>query len=328
MSPKPSPIRSISLLFLTAITLVSSAAAQSIDHAKQLFDGAQYAEARSELRALQKADDRNAATAYYLGRIAAFDNDYDEAIRQLERAVKLEEGNALYHVWLGSAIAEAAGRASKFKQPFMARRVKKEWERAVQLDPNQIEARVDLVQFYTMAPGFMGGSIEKAREQAGEITKRNAVRGALARGMIAEHEKNAVAEEAAYQEAIIAGPDSAAGYFALSHAFARDGKAAESFAAIDQYVKRHPDDRWALYHTGRAAGTTGQQLDRGEAALQQFLGAPPSDAHATTIAGAHYWLGQIAEKRGAKDLAREQYRTALRINPNAQQPQRALEALK
>lgn len=321
------PIGSFGLLF-AALAVASSAFAQSIDHAKQLFDGAKYAEAKIELLALQKANDRSAATAYYLGRIAMFDNDGDEAIHQFERAVQLEDGKALYHVWLGTALGDAAGRASPFQQPFLARRVMSEWERAVALDPNQIDARFNLAQFYAMAPALMGGGIDKAREQAGEITKRSPMRGAMARGMIEEHEKNAAAAEAAYQQAIAAVPDSSAGYFALSNTYARGGKAAEAFATLDQYVKRHPEDRWVLYHTGRTSGVTGQQLDRGEAALQQFLAKPPLDAHAANMANAHYWLGQIAEKRGAKDAAREQYQTALRINPKSQLSQRALDALK
>jgi tetratricopeptide (TPR) repeat protein len=322
------PIRITAGLIAIATALASSAFAQSIDHAKQLFDGGKYTEAKTELLVLQQANGRSAAAAYYLGRIAMIDNDSDEAIRQFERAVKLEEGNALYHVWLGSALGDAAGRASPFKQPFMARRVKNEWERAVALDPNQIDARFNLVQFYTMAPGFMGGGIDKARQQADDLTKRNPMRGAMARGLIEEHEKNAAAAEAAYQQAIAAAPDSSAGYFALINAYARAGKAADAFATLDQYVKRQPDDRWALYHNGRASGVTGQQLDRGEAALEQFLAKPPLDAHPANLAGAHYWLGQIAEKRGAKDAAREHYRTALRINPKSQQSQRALDALK
>ncbi len=333
-----SHIRSFSLLSTAAIGLASSAAAQSIERAssaaaqsieraKQLFDAAKYAEARTELLALQKADGGNAAAAYYLGRIATFDNDGEEAIRQLERAVELEDGNALYHAWLGNAVRDDLQRASKIKQAFMARRMRKEWERAVELDPNQVDARFGLVQFYAMAPGAMGGSMERAREQAGEIAKRNAMRGAMARGLIAAAEKTAAAEVAAYQEAIAAAPDSTAGYFALGNVYARDGKATEAFATLDQYVKRHPDDRWGLYQAGRFAGVTGQQLDRGEGALKEFLATPPVDAHAPMIAGAHYWLGQIAEKRGAKDAAREHYRTALKINPKGQASQRALDAL-
>jgi len=320
--------RFMTALVFAVFALSSSASAQSLDRAKQLFDDAKYTEAKTELLALQKADDRNPAVAYYLGRIAAIQNESDDAIKHFERAVKLEEGNALYHAWLGNAVREITPRSSKIRMPFNARRMKKEWERAVALDPNQIDARYGLVQFYAYAPGVMGGDKAKAREQVAEIARRNAMRGALARGILADIEKNAAAEEAAYREAISAAPDSAAGYFALGGMYARADKAAEAFATLDQYAKRRPNDRHALYEAGRFAGTTGQQLDRGDAALKQYLATPPADVDVAHTAGAHYWLGQIAEKRGQKDAARDHYRVALKINPNSQLSERALKALR
>jgi tetratricopeptide (TPR) repeat protein len=329
--PLGAPLGSVSLpLVLVALAFTPSASAQSIDRARQLFDSARYAEAKAELLALEKVNDRNPQPPYYLGRIAVISNesDGDEAVRQFERAVALEEGNALYHTWLGNAIREVTPRANKLRMPFNARRMKKEWERAVALDPNQIDARYGLVQFYAYAPGMMGGDKDKARQQAAEIAKRNAMRGAIARGVIGEIEKNAAVEEAAYKEAIAAGPDSAAGYFALSQVYARDKKANEAFATLDGYVKRRPDDHRALFELGRIAAITGADLDRGEGALKQFLAAAPPATRVTTIAGAHYLLGQIAEKRGLKDAAREHYQSALRINRHSQLAQRALDALK
>lgn len=324
----PSFRRSLCQLVLAVIGLVPAASAQSVDRAKQLFGDAKYAEAKSELLAVQEANDRNAAVAYYLGRIAKIDNDGDEALRQFERAVQLEDANGLYHYWLGTAISDAAQRASTARMALMARRVRKEWERAVELDPNQVDARLGLVSFYAIAPWFWGGSMDKARAQATEIAKRSAMQGAMARGVVAQYEKKPAAEEAAYQQAIAVAPDSVEAYVALADALVRTGKAAEAFVTLDSYAKRRPGDHWALYHTGRIAGAAGQQLDRGEGALQQFLAAPPSDTYAPTIALSHYWLGQIAEKRGAKATARGHYETALKINPKSQLSKRALGALK
>ena len=112
-------ISHIRLLPAAALLVASAASAQSIERAKQLFDAAKHAEAKTELLALQKTDDRNAEAAYYLGRIATFDNDGEEAIRQLERAVELEDGNALYHAWLGNAVRYCS-RAASFAPRFSA----------------------------------------------------------------------------------------------------------------------------------------------------------------------------------------------------------------
>ena len=43
---------------------------------------------------------------------------------------------------------------------------------------------------------------------------------------------------------------------------------------------------------------------------------------------AHYWLGQIAEKRGAEDVAREEYEAALKIDPKNPPARKAMESVK
>lgn len=320
--------RAVSLLVLGLGVLASGAGAQSIERATRLFNEAKYAEAKAELITVQRANERVAAVPYFLGRIAMIGSDENEAIRQFERAVQLEDANALYHYWLGSALGEAAKRAGVFRAPLLARRVRKEWERAVELDPNQVDARFGLVGFYAQAPSFMGGSMDKARAQVSEIAKRHAMRGAMARGNVAQYEEKPEAEIAAYQQATLLAPDSVVAFAALADALVRAGKPDEAAAAIDGYARRRPDDPWAPYHTGRISGLTGVQIDRGEMALKRFLAAPTPDAPAPTIALAHYYLGKIAEKRGAKDVARVQYQTALKINPKSRLSQQALEALK
>lgn len=315
--------RFLGSLSAVMIGLASAASAESIERARQLFEGGRYAEARSELLQLRK----NAAAAYYLGRIALVDNDGEEAVRQLEHAIGIEDGNALYHLWLGNALGDQAQHAGAFKMMFIARRMKQEWERAVQLDPAQIDARLGLVHFHTVAPGIAGGSMEAARLHAAEIEKLDPARGAMARGLIAAAEKNEAAEILAYQQAIAAAPDGADGYFALGHLYARGGKGTLAFATLDRYAQRRPGDAWVAYQTGRFAGIAGLELDRGERALEQFIAAPAPDAHAAGLARAHYWLGQIAEKRGGKEAARGQYLEALAIDPKNQTARKALEKL-
>jgi predicted TPR repeat methyltransferase len=66
-------------------------------------------------------------------------------------------------------------------------------------------------------------------------------------------------------------------------------------------------------------------LERGEQALKAYMASPiptgPSIAHA------HYRLGLIEEKKGAKDLARREYQAALRLDPGQQDASKALAAL-
>ena len=93
-------------------------------------------------------------------------------------------------------------RANKFKLPFLAKRTKKEFDRAVDLDPGNIEGRMGELQYYMQAPGFLGGSMEKAREQAAALDKVSKLRGAYATAILAAHEKKIAEDAAAYQRAV------------------------------------------------------------------------------------------------------------------------------
>ena len=314
------------LSLIAALTIPHDAPAQSIERARQLFSEARYEAARKELLELQKAGVFGAEVAYHLGRIAAAQNDPEEALRHFERAVELDDGNSLYHYWLGSTVRELTPHVSKLKMPFYAHRLKKEFERAVALDSNQIDARFGIVQFYASAPKGMGRNRTLARQHAAEIARRSPMRGAIARGFIAEMEEDAIAEVAAYEEAIAAGPDSIAGYQALANAYARQGDAGKAFATIDRYVRRQREDRMALYHIGRISALTGEQLERGDSALTQFLEAPPADAYIATIADAHFRRGQIAGRRGDGSAARRHFTAAVRLDPRSEAG-KALKAL-
>jgi tetratricopeptide (TPR) repeat protein len=295
---------------------------------EELFQQRRFDEARAAFQA-QLAKDRNDANAlYYMGRIAQAQDKSGEAVEWLEKAVKRNETSALYHFRLGSALGDEAQKASKFRQPFLARRVKNEFERAVQLDPKMVEARRGLVDFYSIAPGIMGGSMDAAKEQAAEIIKLNTVQGYLALGQIAQRQKDVAAEEAAYKGLIAALPDTAQGYLSLGNFYRRLNKWPEAFAAYEQLLKAQPDNVLARGVWGFTAAQSGTNLEKGERELKFFLANLPKDMPTVTIAAAHFRLGQIYEKTARNDNARAEYAETLRINPQHPEAKKALDALK
>ena len=52
-----------------------------------------------------------------------------------------------------------------------AEKSKESLERAVELDPENVAALTDLMKYYKRAPGFLGGSDEKAREISKRLEK-------------------------------------------------------------------------------------------------------------------------------------------------------------
>src|ERR1700682_5084667 len=115
--------------------------------------------------------------------------DDDKAIDLLKQAAATSPKNAEDHCHLGEAYGEAAQKAGVFSQMSLAMKVREEFETAVALDPNNLDARMALVEFYLRAPGIAGGSVEKARQQAEEIRKRDALEGHHAMARIHNYEK-------------------------------------------------------------------------------------------------------------------------------------------
>jgi tetratricopeptide (TPR) repeat protein len=181
-------LASFAACFLAGAPL--SATGPKSDEGVRLFESRRLAEARSALEEAVQKDGSDARAASYLGRVLLADGEIDRAVLWIERSVALEEGNAEYHLWLGRAYGSQAIRATVLKQPALARKVKREFERASQLDPDNLEARFGLIEFYLRAPGILGGSLKKADEQAREIRKRDSLQGYRAFGRLAEQRKD------------------------------------------------------------------------------------------------------------------------------------------
>lgn len=257
-------------------------------------------------------------------------NKADAAEKQFERAVAADANNGTYHLWLGNAVGQQTTTASTLRQPFMARRVKAEFERAVALDPELIDAREGLIQFYLRAPSFMGGSETKAREQQREIAKRNAFRGHLAAADVAWAGKDTAGTERAIRAAIAIAPDSVRTVITLAQRQASWGRPTAAFATLDEFLARHPGDIAVRFQIGRLAAVSGQQLGRGEKLLRELIAEPEwaGSNVRPSRAAVHYRLGVVLEKAGKKPDAKASYERAIALDPQFKPAKDALAALR
>ena len=327
MTPRrPHMLRSLIIALFLAPRI--AAQAQCSAAVQKLITDGKYDEASAEVEPLVKRNSSDDAALHCMGRIFEARGESGKAVDWLEKAVKANERNAQHHLWLGNALVTEAQNANKLRQPFLGRRVKTEFERAIALDPTLIDARVKLVQFYAVAPGVIGGDMNKAKEQAAEITKLNAMRGYLQMAWLVQREKDVAAEERAYVAASQVFPDSILGLNELGNFYRRQKKWDQATAAYEQILKVKPDAIGAHISLGAVAAQSGENLDRGEREIKDWLSVAPKDAPMQNYFAAHYWLGMIYAAQGKKDAAKGEYQTALAINPKDENVKKALAALK
>lgn len=325
------PFLALSLLLFASSYSSPSAWAEATPSptaaAVALFEAGHLAEAERAFQALVKSDPKDAVAAHYLGRLAFQKGDFDEAIERLGKAAERAPGRSDYQLWLGRAYGRAAQRASLLRQPSLAGNCREAFEKAVALDAANLDAREDLMNYYLQAPGFMGGGADKAKAQAEEIAQRDALRGHFARAAILLQAKDRAGAERELRAALSSTPASQRARLRLASLLLDDKRLDEAFAVLEEGLKLAPGNAALLYQVGRAAAVSGQRLERGEQALNEFLALSSRGDDTPGPAAAHWRLGGIHEHRGQRDAARAAYREALRLDPKFEQAAKALKAL-
>ena len=251
------------------------------------------AEAQAAFEALAAADPKSHPAHLHLGWLAFRRDDPDAAIVHLEKAVQLAPTHSESYRALGDAYGRAAQKKGIFGGLGLGKKCLAAYEKSVALDPANVDARSSLFEFYRQAPGFAGGSPEKAAAQLAAVRQLDPWRGRML----------------------------------ASSLFISRKKYAEALAEFEAVLRDSPDHYLAHYQIGRLAASTGQFVDRGLAALRRCLElTPPPQAvpHATV----HWRLGQLLERKKDLPAARAAYEQALALDPTHTSATEALRKLK
>jgi len=165
------------ILILTTQIYTQSNNSKQLENGINLYDQEKYEEAKEIFETILDDNDDIAEAHRYLAKCLFNIGELDDAIEHGEKAVELDDKNSEYHFELGMMYAEDARDASIFRAPFIAGDIKEQFERTVELDPEHLQGRIGLAQFYLQAPGISGGDIDKAFEQAQIVVTMDEMRG-------------------------------------------------------------------------------------------------------------------------------------------------------
>jgi tetratricopeptide (TPR) repeat protein len=218
-------------------------------------------------------------------------------------------------MWLGRAYGEKADNSSWAAALPLARKVRSEFEKAVELNGGNVEARSDLAEFYVRAPYFLGGSREKAQMQADQLRAVGSEPASLwVQSIIAEADKNYDAAERDLRAAINAGHGSPETYLNLASFYRRRGRMTEMENLLQQAVQAATQARrfGLLLEAAQMLDQAGRDLNGALRLLRTYIAAPQHSEDAPVFQ-AHYLMGGILEKLGDKRGAAGQYHAALSL---------------
>jgi len=257
------------------ILTVSLAAAWSIfaagsefERAKQLYEITEYTDSLKILQAIQPKD---AAVYALMGRDYLMSGEFKKATDALEKAVAAEPNNSDYVLWLGRAYGRRAETSNPLSALGHASKARQYFERAAQLNPKNIEALNDLLEYQMEAPGFMGGGLDKAKNTIARISQVDPSEGHWAQSTLDEKRKEYGSAEEQLRRALELAPQQVGRLTDLARFLSKQGRyqeAEQTFARAEQIA---PNNVKLLYVRAETYVHSHRNLEVAKDLLQRYL---------------------------------------------------------
>lgn len=315
---------------LTPPLCVNAAVRELPADIERLYNGGLYRQAAEALTAAIQREPQESSLHYWLGRCFYELRDYNRAVSSLERAIALEPGRSDYHDWLGKSYgrkAEEANRFTPFSSISLAHKTRREFETAVRLDANNLEAQRDLIRYLMNAPGIVGGSEGAAEQRVHALTAVDSIEGELAQAELLASRKKFDEANQQYRKVLGLKPDRIGVYFEIAEYYRDRGDAGQMSEAVEAGASLAPSDHRLDYYRGIALILGNRNQGEAEKDLRRYLDAVPDNDNVPSHSTTHEWLGKLYDKEGQLDRAAQEYRAALILDPRNKQASEALKAL-
>ncbi len=200
-----------SALSAAAVTTVQGSSVdtdQALEAGRHAYEASDYGRAAQLLQEAAARNPQNAEIQLLLAKTYYETQQRDAAIVSAEKAVALEPQNSTFHEWLGRAYGEKAEHAGMFSGMSLAKKTRKEFDTAVQLDERNFSARQALIEFDCSAPGIVGGGEDKARPNIAKLAEMDVAEGHYAAGNCRRQKKDFAEADAEFAKAIESHPKS------------------------------------------------------------------------------------------------------------------------
>jgi tetratricopeptide (TPR) repeat protein len=281
-----------------------------------------YAEVERIANAKLAQDGGNADALVALTSVGLAEGRTEDAVKLGERCVAAQPKASNCHLAFGNALGNKIMSAGMLSAMSYAGKVRDAFKTAVELDPQNMDARFSLMTYYMQAPGIAGGGSGKAQALAAQTAALNADAGKLmmarldaADDKLAKAEAAVLAMPVSSHEAVADGQRDLINN--LGYKYLSDKKYADSERMFREAHKRFPDSESAVYGIARVQQEQGKHRE----AIASFEQAGAMNRRASTW----YRIAQSQQALGDKLNAVGSYGKALRFSP-ALSPKMAADA--
>ena len=307
------------LLLLTARSLLADTT-----QANNLLQQGRVNEALASLHDVLAAEPHDAQAHLILCRVYYAQDLADKAINECELAAANAPSSSDTQMWLGRAYGFKASHANPIAALNLAIKVRTAFERAVQLDPQNIQAMSDLGQFYIAAPSLIGGGLDKAQALAGRMQPHFPAQAHRLLALIAEKKKDLPTAENEFVNAVAVGKTPEA-YVDLGFFYQRHNQPDKMLNALQTAISIDHRKGPAIVDAASILTDAHLSPDLAENLLRTYLSssAKTDDAPAFKV---HVQLGDLLAHHGDPAGAHREYAAALALAPNYAPARKALQS--
>ncbi len=266
-------------------------------------------------------------------RAAAERGQMDSAYTLLDRATRAEPDRAEAHFWLAQVAGTRAGHSGILSGFFLAKKAKREFERAVRLEPANPIYIEGLGRYLARAPGIVGGDRDSALRLAEHLLELDRMRGTSLLVEIYRRRGEPGDRERADSliDAFAADPSGGReGLIRLASFFTYRRQPDRALPVAERLVAEDSTDGVGRYVLGSTLVALRRDPAAAIAHLRWAAGHPPP----ITTDGRQYWppgiwwrMGQAYLQLGERDSARAAWQEALKLQPGFRPVKAALDSL-
>lgn len=298
-----------------------------------LLDKGDYTEA---LERLQESSLQTSSKALLLARAYNGLGDWENGVKYAKQATKELPDSVTAQLAYVEALGMKMSNIGRLKAMGSLGTYKKALAKARTLEPRNVDARSEEIGFLFNAPGFVGGSVSKARELIEELRAIDAKQALQMEVQLEDSEENVEAALSAQTKLLALDPHK----LNLQNDLAMRLQRAERFADADAIFLRLAEEKgspWSLgavYQLGRSRVLGAFELVEAVQYFEDYIQryssfdqAEHKEAGLPPVAAAHWRKGLAFQLQGLKSDARAAYQTALRLEPDFSQAKESLKNL-